>query len=310
MLSLTKSLCVDLALTEDAPTVSKKIDSPVKKLHRLSRVRESEKSCSKLICQEADNGDGDILKEISLPGAQEHEQPTIMNVGVYGIEREDHDSPMPVVKRIRRVEKILSVRRTALDTSTMFCVKEYQRSYRNVVNVKEELLLKHCPQLVRNFLKRLTQLGRVDGHGHDNKDSPAFDPLFTKIDRIIAQEVHNRGKSYLVKWCRLPYSEATWEKEEHLRKDQPAVFRFHQFNLKAIVCQPQNSSKKVFKDGRALRDYQEAGVAWLDHNFENRTNCVLADEMGLGKTIQVCSCVVMNQNLKATESEILFCFVE
>ena len=276
-----------MALTEDAPTVSKKVGSPVKKLRRLSRVRDSDKSCSILICQEAVPGDGDIPQKNSLPKVQAQKQPIIMKVGVYGIEREYHDGPVPVVKRVSRVEKILSVRRNTLDTSATFCVKEFQRSYRNVVNVKEELLLKHCPQLMRNFLKRMTQLGRVDGHGHDNKDSPAFDPLFTKIDRIIAQEVHNRNKCYLVKWCRLPYSEATWEKEEHLCKDQPAVFRFHQFNLKAIVCQPQNSSKKVFKDGRALRDYQEAGVAWLDHNFENRTNCVLADEMGLGKTIQV-----------------------
>lgn len=35
-----------------------------------------------------------------------------------------------------------------------------------------------------------------------------------------------------------------------------------------------------------LRDYQEVGVSWLLHLFENEISGLLADEMGLGKTVQ------------------------
>ncbi|XP_073385552.1 uncharacterized protein [Physcomitrium patens] len=214
----------------------------------------------------------------------EAEQPVMLNIGVYGIERDE--GPAAVAKRIGRVEKILSARKDG-DSSLIFTVKEYGKSYRDVVHVNESTLLKHCPQLIRNFLKRLAQLGRVDGHCSDRPDSPAFDPLFTKIDRIIAHEVQKKKKVYLVKWCRLPYTEVTWEKEEKLSGDRLAISRYYQINK---VPSPSNSSgksiQKRFRDGRVLRNYQEEGVTWLDHNFENRTNCVLADEMGLGKTIQ------------------------
>lgn len=262
-------------LTEEAA-------SPQRKLHRLQKLadpvmqdcRESvkEKSIASLNASEA--------RDV------QYDPPTIYDVGIYGLEREGDNSPVPVVKRIGRVEKILSVRRASSDS--IFCVKEYGKCYRSVVHVKESTLLNQCPQLLRNFLKRLEQLGRVDGHGLDLKNSPAFDPLYTKIDRIIAQDVQSKKKLFLVKWCRLPYSESTWEKEENLQKDLSAISRFMKFNSK--VTRPvETTSRKSFKDGRALRDYQEAGVAWLDHNFENRTNCILADEMGLGKTIQVCT---------------------
>jgi SNF2 family DNA or RNA helicase len=212
----------------------------------------------------------------------------MLNVGVYGIERDDGDEPVPISKRIGRVEKILSMRKKLGDVPAIFCVKEHGKSYRDVANVNENVLLKHCPQLIRNFLKRLSQLGREDGHCLDRADSPAFDPLFTRIDRIIAHDIVKKRKIFLVKWCRLSYTEATWEKEEDLTRDRSAVSRYHQINRRVPhIVSVGKSIQKVFKDGRALRDYQEAGVTWLDHNFENRTNCVLADEMGLGKTIQV-----------------------
>lgn len=265
------------ALTEEAA-------APERKLRRLQKLaypviqdcRESvkEKSIASLNASEA--------RDLKC------DPPTIYDVGIYGIEREGDNSPVPVVKRIGRVEKILSVRRASEASDSVFCVKEYGKCYRNVVHVKENILLNQCPQLLRNFLKRLEQLGRVDGHGLDLPNNPAFDPLYTKIDRIVAQDVQSKKKLFLVKWCRLPYSESTWEKEENLQKDLSAISRFIKFNSK--VTRPvETTSRKPFKDGRALRDYQEAGVAWLDHNFENRINCILADEMGLGKTIQVCT---------------------
>ena len=37
-----------------------------------------------------------------------------------------------------------------------------------------------------------------------------------------------------------------------------------------------------------LKEYQEEGVAWLQHMFKNNANgCLIADDMGLGKTLQI-----------------------
>lgn len=237
--------------------------------------------------KEAEDSDGeteDVVEPV-MKSQENESSPRVFTIGIYGIEREDGQNP--ITKRIGRVEKILSMRKKSGDVPALFCVKEYGKSYRDVVNVNESVLLKYAPQLMRNFLKRLSQLGREDGHCLDRSDSPAFDPLYTRIDRIITHE-DGRKKMFLVKWCRLPYTEATWEKEENLMRDRSFISRYHQMNRRGSqTVSFGRSIQKRFRDGRALRDYQEAGVTWLDHNFENRTNCVLADEMGLGKTIQV-----------------------
>ncbi|KAI5798849.1 SNF2 family N-terminal domain-containing protein [Geopyxis carbonaria] len=44
---------------------------------------------------------------------------------------------------------------------------------------------------------------------------------------------------------------------------------------------------KNMKEGVVLKDYQIAGVNWLNLLYEKRLSCILADEMGLGKTCQV-----------------------
>ncbi|KAG0567323.1 hypothetical protein KC19_7G126300 [Ceratodon purpureus] len=202
----------------------------------------------------------------------------------------------PLVRRIGRVEKILSVKNRDAGSDAIFRVKENLRSYRQVVFVQGSVLQKHCPQLLRSFLKRMDHLGRRDGHTLEDTETPDFDPVYTRIDRIIAAEQRGSKKCYLVKWCGLPYTEATWEREENLRRDVGAICRFHKNNLRiSAIRRAETSSQGEFKDGRRLRDYQEAGVAWLDHNFKNRTNCILADEMGLGKTIQS---VAMLENLR------------
>ncbi|XP_073395338.1 uncharacterized protein [Physcomitrium patens] len=199
-----------------------------------------------------------------------------------------HENRPYLVRRIGRVEKILSVKSRDAGADAVFRVKETLRSYRETVSVQGSVLQKHCPQLLRSFHKRMDHLGRKSGHTLDDTNSPDFDPVYTKIDRIIASEQRGSKKYYLVKWCGLPYTEATWVREENLSQDVAAICRFHKISLRtSAVRRAEILSQGVFKDGRRLRDYQEAGVAWLDHNFKNRTNCILADEMGLGKTIQI-----------------------
>lgn len=201
----------------------------------------------------------------------------------------DESKPL-LVRCVKRVEKILSVKNRARGPDAIFSVKEREKCYRQVVSVKGSALQKHCPQLLRLFLKRMDYLGRKDGHVLDDKDTPDFDPIYTRVDRIIAADQRGCSKYYLVKWCGLPYTEVTWEREENLQQDIPAICRFHKANLRiSSIRRVDTSAQLIFHDGRKLRDYQEEGVAWLDHNFKNRTNCILADEMGLGKTIQVCS---------------------
>ncbi|KAF8544299.1 SNF2 family N-terminal domain-containing protein [Trichophaea hybrida] len=52
----------------------------------------------------------------------------------------------------------------------------------------------------------------------------------------------------------------------------------------AFKEQPKN-----MKEGVQLKDYQLAGLNWLNLLYEKNLSCILADEMGLGKTCQVIS---------------------
>uniref|UniRef100_A0A3B4B4K4 Chromodomain helicase DNA binding protein 7 n=1 Tax=Periophthalmus magnuspinnatus TaxID=409849 RepID=A0A3B4B4K4_9GOBI len=122
-----------------------------------------------------------------------------------------------------------------------------------------------------------------------------------------------------MKWCSLPYEDATWELKEDvdegkveefnkIKNRQPRLKRMVCFKHQCFVSQktrfqlslchgviqvrpPAASWKKLedtreYKNGNILREYQLEGVNWLLFNWYNRQNCILADEMGLGKTIQ------------------------
>uniref|UniRef100_A0A3B5LSN8 Chromo domain-containing protein n=1 Tax=Xiphophorus couchianus TaxID=32473 RepID=A0A3B5LSN8_9TELE len=99
---------------------------------------------------------------------------------------------------------------------------------------------------------------------------------------------------YLVKWCSLPYEDATWELKEDVDEGKVEEFgkiQNRQPRLKRSARPPASSWKKLeetreYKNGNTLREYQLEGVNWLLFNWYNRQNCILADEMGLGKTIQ------------------------
>lgn len=143
-----------------------------------------------------------------------------------------HENRPYLVRRIGRVEKILSVKSRDAGADAVFRVKETLRSYRETVSVQGSVLQKHCPQLLRSFHKRMDHLGRKSGHTLDDTNSPDFDPVYTKIDRIIASEQRGSKKYYLVKWCGLPYTEATWVREENLSQDVAAICRFHKISLR------------------------------------------------------------------------------
>ena len=109
--------------------------------------------------------------------------------------------------------------------------------------------------------------------------------------------------SYLVKWCSLPYQDATWEEEEFIkgRPDGPdAIAEYsRRLSLEAkrngylpLGRRPDPSlwthlkETPVYKAENVLRPYQLEGLNWLVYCWLNRQSCIIADEMGLGKTVQ------------------------
>jgi hypothetical protein len=152
-----------------------------------------------------------------------------------------------LVPRIGRVEKILSVKDRDAGCDAVFRVKESTRSYRQVVFVRGSVLQSQCPQLLRSFLKRMDLLGRKDGHAFEDTQTPDFDPSYTRIDRIIAAEQRGSKKCYLVKWCGLPYTEATWEREDNLRNDVAAICRYHKNNLRISAIRRAETPSQAWK---------------------------------------------------------------
>uniref|UniRef100_A0A8C9YTY5 Chromodomain helicase DNA binding protein 8 n=1 Tax=Sander lucioperca TaxID=283035 RepID=A0A8C9YTY5_SANLU len=137
----------------------------------------------------------------------------------------------------------------------------------------------------------------------------AFNPDYLEADRILDVS-HSVDKDnvkyflslfslqpviyYLVKWCSLPYEDATWELKEDVDEGKVEEFKKIQNRQPRLKRTPRPSAsswKKLeetreYKNGNILREYQLEGVNWLLFNWYNRQNCILADEMGLGKTIQ------------------------
>jgi hypothetical protein len=56
---------------------------------------------------------------------------------------------------------------------------------------------------------------------------------YLKVDRVIAHrtpeathEAPNPQPEYLVKWCRLPHGDATWESVEHIKDFQDKIDQY------------------------------------------------------------------------------------
>ncbi|KAI5074233.1 hypothetical protein GOP47_0010194 [Adiantum capillus-veneris] len=272
-------------------------DAEASKLCRPKRVL-PKKACTSITEQDSTKTEANISPSVTDVEDAQEPMALDLHVDAYGLCTLEGASACKMVKCTGQIEKILAVQNQGTN-SVVYCIKECGRSYRSVCAVKEALLKSKCPQLLRNFLKRMDELERLNGNPGDREDAPAFNYLYLQVERVICLEERRGGRRYyLVKWGGLPYTESTWELEADLifKEDQAAIARYFQINSRTSLNVPlTNNGKLLFKDGRELRDYQEKGLAWMDHNFQIHVNCILADEMGLGKTMQAVS---MLENLR------------
>ncbi|ULU09905.1 hypothetical protein L3Y34_014340 [Caenorhabditis briggsae] len=128
------------------------------------------------------------------------------------------------------------------------------------------------------------------------EDDEDFNSDFVIVDRVVDYIIEDDGQEFvLIKWKSLGYDEVTWEPIEHIPEDKVELWRQRQVIDPAKVRDKQRpepeewkklSTKKVWKNGNSLREYQFEGVDWLLYCYYNAQNCILADEMGLGKTVQ------------------------
>ncbi|MCO5547373.1 hypothetical protein L7F22_000822 [Adiantum nelumboides] len=134
-------------------------------------------------------GQQDLTKTETATNAEDMQVPMALNLHVdaYGLCTLEGASICKMVKRPGQVEKILAVQNKGTD-STLYCIKECGKNYRDVCAVKEDLLKSKYPQLLRNFCKRMDELERVNGNPGDREDAPAFNPLYLQVERIIGQE--------------------------------------------------------------------------------------------------------------------------
>uniref|UniRef100_A0A671Y0R1 Chromodomain helicase DNA binding protein 8 n=1 Tax=Sparus aurata TaxID=8175 RepID=A0A671Y0R1_SPAAU len=202
------------------------------------------------------------------------------------------------------VDKVLSMRLTKKElpggqytTVEEFFVKYKNYSYLHCEWASLEQLEKdkRIHQKIKRFKTKHAQMRHLF-----QEDEESFNPDYVEVDRILDVS-HSVDKDngepviyYLVKWCSLPYEDATWELKEDVDEGKVEEFskiQDRQPRLKRTTRPSANSWKKLeefreYKNGNTLREYQLEGVNWLLFNWYNRQNCILADEMGLGKTIQ------------------------
>uniref|UniRef100_A0A6Q2XW96 DNA helicase n=1 Tax=Esox lucius TaxID=8010 RepID=A0A6Q2XW96_ESOLU len=202
------------------------------------------------------------------------------------------------------VDKVLSMRVTKKEVSPghyinaeEFFVKYKNYSYMHCEWATLEQLErdKRIHQKLKRFKTKHAQMR----HLLQEEEEP-FNPDYVEVDRILEESISvdkDNGEPvvyYLVKWCSLPYEDATWELKEDVDEGKVEEFRKiqnRQPRLKRTPRPPAAAWKKLeesreYKSGNVLREYQLEGVNWLLFNWYNRQNCILADEMGLGKTIQ------------------------
>ncbi|XP_061588745.1 chromodomain-helicase-DNA-binding protein 8 isoform X3 [Cololabis saira] len=202
------------------------------------------------------------------------------------------------------VDKVLSMRLTKKEVSPgqytnaeEFFVKYKNYSYLHCewATLQQLEKDKRIHQKIKRFKTKHAQMRRLF-----HEEEEPFNPDYMEVDRILDVS-HSVDKDngepviyYLIKWCSLPYEDATWELKEDVDEGKVGDFSKianRQPRLKRTARPPATSWKKLeetreYKNGNVLREYQLEGVNWLLFNWYNRQNCILADEMGLGKTIQ------------------------
>ncbi|XP_030629653.1 chromodomain-helicase-DNA-binding protein 8 [Chanos chanos] len=202
------------------------------------------------------------------------------------------------------VDKVLAMRLTKKEVSPgqLVNVEEFFVKYKNYSYMHCEWATleqlerdKRIHQKLKRFKTKHAQMRNLF-----QEDEEPFNPDYVEVDRIL-DESHSVDKDngepvvyYLVKWCSLPYEDATWELKEDIDEGKIEEYKkieSRQARLKRTPRPPASAWKKLeesreYKSGNTLREYQLEGVNWLLFNWYNRQNCILADEMGLGKTIQ------------------------
>ncbi|KAA8587477.1 hypothetical protein FQN60_016339 [Etheostoma spectabile] len=202
------------------------------------------------------------------------------------------------------VDKVLSLRLTKKEVcpGQYTTVEEFFVKYKNYSYLHCEWASlaqlekdKRIHQKIKRFKTKHAQMRHLF-----QEDEEAFNPDYLEADRILDVS-HSVDKDngepviyYLVKWCSLPYEDATWELKEDVDEGKVEEFKKIQNRQPRLKRTPRPSAsswKKLeetreYKNGNILREYQLEGVNWLLFNWYNRQNCILADEMGLGKTIQ------------------------
>ncbi|KAF7706065.1 chromodomain-helicase-DNA-binding protein 8 isoform X1 [Silurus meridionalis] len=202
------------------------------------------------------------------------------------------------------VDKILTMRLTKKEVSPgqYINVEEFFVKYKNYsylhcewASLEQLERDKRIHQKLKRFKAKQSQM-RTFFH----EDEEPFNSDYVEADRIL-DESHSVDKEngepvvyYLVKWCSLPYEDATWELKEDVDEGKVEEFKriqSRQPRIKRPPRPPASAWKKLeqsreYLSANTLREYQLEGVNWLLFNWYNRQNCILADEMGLGKTIQ------------------------
>ncbi|XP_076828846.1 LOW QUALITY PROTEIN: chromodomain-helicase-DNA-binding protein 8 [Brachyhypopomus gauderio] len=202
------------------------------------------------------------------------------------------------------VDKVLAMRLTKKEVSTgqYVNVEEFFVKYKNYSYLHCEWATleqlerdKRIHQKLKRFKTKQAQMRHI----FQEEEEP-FNPDYVEVDRIL-DESNSVDKEngepliyYLVKWCSLPYEDATWELKEDVDEGKVEEFKkiqSRQPRLKRTARPPASAWKKLeqsreYRSANTLREYQLEGVNWLLFNWYNRQNCILADEMGLGKTIQ------------------------
>ncbi|KAF4089766.1 hypothetical protein AMELA_G00070590 [Ameiurus melas] len=202
------------------------------------------------------------------------------------------------------VDKVLSMRLTKKEVSPgqYASVEEFFVKYKNYsylhcewASLEQLERDKRIHQKLKRFKAKQSQMRTFF-----QEDEEPFNSDYIEADRIL-DESHSVDKEngepviyYLVKWCSLPYEDATWELKEDVDEGKVEEFKriqSRQPRIKRPSRPPASAWKKLeqsreYLSGNTLREYQLEGVNWLLFNWYNRQNCILADEMGLGKTIQ------------------------
>uniref|UniRef100_A0A671LEZ5 Chromodomain-helicase-DNA-binding protein 8 n=1 Tax=Sinocyclocheilus anshuiensis TaxID=1608454 RepID=A0A671LEZ5_9TELE len=202
------------------------------------------------------------------------------------------------------VDKILSMRVTKKEASILICflynfyflrmfIYDVSSSYMHCEWASLEQLErdKRIHQKLKRFKTKQAQMRNIfqEVRPYKFEIRQTCHVLFGSVSHMALPVVY-----YLVKWCSLPYEDATWElkedvdeaKVEEFRKIESRPARLNRTPRPAASAWKKLDESREYKNGNQLREYQLEGVNWLLFNWYNRQNCILADEMGLGKTIQ------------------------